>query len=412
MLVSAAALALPVLHLAAQARAAPAPVEARREQAQRFLEKRGVLVHASARQLAEARSARPGSRLSAAAKPAYGPALLSQPWQSLGPAQISTSAFGEVTGRVTGIAADPSDATGNTVYLGTTGGGVWKSINAAGSASSAVFTPLTDTLPIFTSGNTASLSIGAVSVQPGGTGVVLAGTGDPNDALDSYYGTGILRSTDGGVTWSLIPESSDFSVNSLTNFYFFGLASAGFAWSATNTNLVVAAISQSADGLLVNAIDTESEPADSLSVKGLYYSEDAGATWKLATITDGPGQVVQSSLVIVGGGGNAATAVVWNPGAPAFLCGGAFPRLLRIARRNHLDAARPPAWYGADHHRVPRPIRTIRAHRHAPSFAGRSRRSLFRVICSPSPLMQTCSTRGSGKMHARGPPGAHARRIA
>ena len=28
--------------------------------------------------------------------------------------------------------------------------------------------------------------------------MILAGTGDPNDALDSYYGAGILRSTDGG----------------------------------------------------------------------------------------------------------------------------------------------------------------------------------------------------------------------
>ena len=37
--------------------------------------------------------------------------------------------------------------------------------------------------------------------------VVLAGTGDPNDALESYYGSGLLRSADGGLTWSLISES-------------------------------------------------------------------------------------------------------------------------------------------------------------------------------------------------------------
>ena len=35
-------------------------------------------------------------------------------------------------------------------------------------------------------------------MQPGGTGVILAGTGDPNDALDSYYGAGILLSEDQG----------------------------------------------------------------------------------------------------------------------------------------------------------------------------------------------------------------------
>jgi len=106
-------------------------------------------------------------------------------WMPVGPAQVASIAYGNVTGRVTGIAVDPADATGNTVYVATTGGGVWKSINAAGPAASVTFAPLTDELPVFNSGAAvASLSIGAVTVQPGGTGVVLAGTGDANDALD------------------------------------------------------------------------------------------------------------------------------------------------------------------------------------------------------------------------------------
>jgi hypothetical protein len=252
-------------------------------------------------------------KLAAAANSAYAPALLSQPWQPLGPAQVSTSAYGLVTGRVTAVAADPSDATGNTVYVGATGGGVWKSTNAAGAAASTAFAPLTDNLPAFTSGSLASLSVGALSVQPGGTGVVLAGTGDPNDALDSYYGAGILRSSDGGLTWSLISNSNDFTVNSLTNFYFFGLAFAGFAWSTQTPDLVVAAVSQSAEGSIVAADLTETDDDNQLSVMGLYYSTDAGQTWYLATITDGPGQIVQTSDVAIGDGGNAATAVVWNP---------------------------------------------------------------------------------------------------
>ena len=68
-------------------------------------------------------------------------------WKSLGPAQVATSAFGLVTGRVTSIAADSSDRTGNTIYVGTTGGGVWKSTNAAGSPSSVQFVPVTDSIP-------------------------------------------------------------------------------------------------------------------------------------------------------------------------------------------------------------------------------------------------------------------------
>ncbi len=239
--------------------------------------------------------------------------MLGQPWQSLGPTRVSTAAYGSVTGRVSSIAADPSDVTGNTLYIGTTGGGVWKSTNAAAAPSSVSFTPLTDDLPAFSSGSLASLSIGAITVQPGGTGVVLAGTGDPNDALDSYYGSGLLRSADGGLTWTLIPSSNDSSVNSLTNFYFVGEAFAGFAWSTTTPNLVVAAVADSAEGLLVNANSIYSDSDIPHSVSGLYYSMDAGQTWLLATITDGPGQVVQTTSIPLDSGGNPATSVVWNP---------------------------------------------------------------------------------------------------
>ena len=238
---------------------------------------------------------------------ASGATSLSASWQALGPASIASAAYGKVTGRVTSVAIDPSDASGNTVYLGTTGGGVWKSTNAAGPSTSVNFVPLTDTLPVF-SGNAAtavipSLSIGAVTVQPGGTGVLLAGTGDPNDALDSYYGTGLLRSTDGGLTWSIIQNSHD-GVGG--NHSFVGEGFAGFAWSSTTPGLVVAAVAQSARGAIVNASNA------GYSVQGLYYSTDAGVTWQMSTIQDGS-QVVQSSQSnFANYEGNSATAVVWN----------------------------------------------------------------------------------------------------
>ena len=77
-----------------------------------------------------------------------------------------------------------------------------------GGVEGVVFTPLTDTVGAMVRCADASISIGALTVQPGGTGVILAGTGDPNDALDSYYGAGILRSADGGNTWSLIQNTA------------------------------------------------------------------------------------------------------------------------------------------------------------------------------------------------------------
>ena len=230
---------------------------------------------------------------------------LSAAWQPVGPNQVASIAYGNVTGRITAIAIDPADPTGNTVYLGTTGGGVWKSTNAAGPAASVVFAPLTDTLPVFSAnaGTSAipSLSIGAISVQ---SGVVLAGTGDPNDASDSFYGSGLLRSADSGLTWTLIQNSHDGVAG---NHSFNGLGFAGFAWSSAVPGTVVAAVSQAAEGVLVNAADTTN------SVMGLYYSTDAGVTWQMSTIMDGS-QIVQTPLPSGADlGGTAATAVVWNP---------------------------------------------------------------------------------------------------
>ncbi len=230
-------------------------------------------------------------------------------WQPLGPKAVASPNYGLVTGRVSSIAIDPADPTGNSIYVGTTGGGVWFSQNAGASpASSVVFTPLTDYPEALNGARDASISIGAVSVQPGGTGVILAGTGDPNDALDSYYGAGILRSTDGGNSWSLIQVTADQMLA------FVGEGFAGFAWSTSNPQLVVAAVSEAYEGTLVNATRSN------LSSAGLYYSTDGGATWSMARITDGAGADVQGpSDLFVQPNGNAATAVVWNPVRQIFI---------------------------------------------------------------------------------------------
>jgi hypothetical protein len=235
-------------------------------------------------------------------------------WQPLGPAQLSTAAYGLVTGRVSSLAADPNDPTGNTVYLGATGGGVWKSTNAAGNAASVTFRPLTDDLSFFANSfvSIPSLSIGAVSVEPGNPNMLLAGTGDPNDALDSYYGVGILRSTDGGATWSLVNQSKD-AVQSGVNYAFEGVGFAGFAWSSATPNLVVAAASQSLEGLLVNT------QFAATAETGLYYSTDAGQTWHLATVEDGPQQIIQSADPATSPPGTPATSVVWNARRGLFL---------------------------------------------------------------------------------------------
>lgn len=110
-------------------------------------------------------------------------------WTFQGPEPIAGE-YNESSGRVTTLAIDPSDVTHSTVYAGTAGGGVWKTID-----SGQHWVPLTD--------GQAVLSIGAVAVDPNHPQTVYAGTGEPNNCIDCYTGDGVLKSTDGGITWTL-----------------------------------------------------------------------------------------------------------------------------------------------------------------------------------------------------------------
>lgn len=217
----------------------------------------------------------------------------STPWIPLGPAPLVSDQdlFGAVAGRTTAVAIDPSDTTGNTVYVAAASGGVWKSSNAASSpATSVTWTALTD--------QQASLVNGAVSVKTDGT-VVLVGTGEPDSAIDSYYGVGILRSTDHGASWTLIPTAAGNN----PALSFAGLGFAKFAWSTSPTTTVVAATATTTQGFDDGAITSGTN-------RGLYYSPDAGQTWTF--------EVPQDAGVAVSPVSISATDVVYNAAAGQF----------------------------------------------------------------------------------------------
>jgi len=220
-------------------------------------------------------------------------------WSSLGPAPLLSNAsgslgeqdYGPVSGRVTAIAVDPNDASGNTVYIGGANGGVWKSTNAAASDAAAVaWTPLTD--------QQATLATGAIAIQPRNPQLILVGTGEANLALDSYYGLGILRSSDGGAHWTLITAADG------GNAPFAGLGFSKIVFSTDRPDMVVA-----------GASSFTFYPGGGNSGQGLYYSNDYGASWHAATVKDGGAGTIQRSVTDVAynsAAGKFFAAMAWH----------------------------------------------------------------------------------------------------
>jgi len=147
------------------------------------------------------------------------------------------------------------------------------------------------------------LSIGALSMsKASGTDVLW-----PERATPTTRGLvlreGILRSADGGNTWTLIQQSNDGVAG---NHSFAGLSVAGFAWSSTTPTTVVAALSQSAEG-------TSGERARrKLQRDGALLLTRRGRHLADAIIEDGTGQYVQRAATAILSR-QRRDRVAWNP---------------------------------------------------------------------------------------------------
>src|SRR6202795_2641097 len=214
-------------------------------------------------------------------------------WAPLGPAPLASDATGNgmqdynwVSGRATSVLIDPADNTGNTVLLGGAYGGLWKSTNAgsvSANPASVTWQPLIDNQP--------TLAVGAIALQPvvngNASNVILVGTGEANSSGDSYYGLGILRSADGGSTWTQ-------TQNAASGQSFLGIGFSKIAFSTANPTLAVAA------GAGDNGLYLGREEDGNSTARGLYFSQDSGVSWSRVILSDG---AVPAS----------ATAVIYNP---------------------------------------------------------------------------------------------------
>jgi hypothetical protein len=166
--------------------------------------------------------------------PVIGPA-----WTLLGPGPTSGD-----SGRNTAIAIDPTNS--SVVYAGFADGGVWKSTN-----SGAMWTPLTDSQP--------TLAVGSIVLDPKAPSTIYVGTGEGNFSSDSFYGRGILKSTDGGANWTQLGADTFDSLSIPSMFI------------DPSGNLYVAA-AQGVDGAGLGC-NAASAPAPR---RGLYKSTDGG----------------------------------------------------------------------------------------------------------------------------------------
>jgi hypothetical protein len=231
-----------------------------------------------------------GSRISAYTSPASQLPM----WMPLGPQPTAATEFyGNVSGRVTALAADPCDATGNTVYAGGADGGVWVSFNAL-QGNPVTWQPLTDNEP--------SLATGAIAVNPAACGnfnghvqskLIIVGTGESNFAQDNIYGAGVLHSTDGGQTWI---QDSTFT------------KSASHGEFASGPYIAALAIQpDKPDPLILAAVQGTDFSAGGSLPSGVYSSADSGAHWA---------RIQPGSASAAGGPFNPATDVVFDASDP------------------------------------------------------------------------------------------------
>jgi hypothetical protein len=115
-----------------------------------------------------------------------------QPLQSNG--CINCFSYGLVSGRTNVIAIDP--VTPNVAYLGSNGGGVWKTTNCC--SASTTWTVTTDD-PLLS-----TIAIGDIVIDPNDHNTVYAGTGDLRYGSFSFGSAGLLKSTDQGETWTVL----------------------------------------------------------------------------------------------------------------------------------------------------------------------------------------------------------------
>ncbi len=149
-------------------------------------------------------------------------------WTSMGP-NTSNSGYNGI-GRINSIAVDPNNP--NVIWVGTPAGGLWKTENGGDS-----WTTNTDDLAV--------LGVSAILINPFNTDTMYIGTGDAFGG--DTRSRGVLKSTDGGVTWN----------------------TTGLTWNVANNYLIRAMVMHPANPDIIMVAASN----------GFFRTTNGGANW-------------------------------------------------------------------------------------------------------------------------------------
>lgn len=200
--------------------------------------------------------------------------ILGGVWSSIGP--------GNIGGRIRSIIIKPTTCTTcyRTMWVGSVGGGVWKTVN-----SGVTWFTTTDSL--------SNLAVNCMAIDPANPLILYAGTGEGFGNLDAIPGNGIFKTTDGGASW--LPLSS--TVGTLTNHDFLWVNRLAIA--PTNSQLLLAAV-------------RIYPPAGGAPFGKILRSTDGGGSWTTRLTLSAPLTDVRFRPTVSQGGE--------DPGVPAINC--------------------------------------------------------------------------------------------
>lgn len=217
---------------------------------------------------------------------------LAAQWKSIGPTPTSTlvlNNWGVTSGRINAVAVSPANP--DLILVGAATGGVWRSIDGG-----ANFAPVSD--------NHIDLAVGSIVFAPSDPNIVYAGMGDK--VSNAYFGSGVLKSTDAGQTWTRVSNSTlpapgritkvevdptDANRVYLTQFTyrqanginaqsgFWYSTDGGFNWTKTFSGLAADLVRHpTSPGTLYLAMQVVSEPGN-IPTAGVFKSTNNGLTW-------------------------------------------------------------------------------------------------------------------------------------